>query len=135
VAAFAELNANGASFRAGQTPILDVHAGNPPGGARVDLYVGALWPDENTIAFLADPMVLGGIGQFSAPASVAPMETLAGGTAITVRALEDTFPADGIPVGIYYPFGSVFRQGSLADNALNDGDLVGLTFFPLIYAP
>ena len=46
-----------------------------------------------------------------------------------------TFPASGIPVGTYYVFASLFRQGSLADNTLNDGDLVWLDYFPVSYAP
>ncbi len=136
VAAFTDLVANGLSFRAGQTLVLNVHACNPPGAAQaVDLYVGALWPDGNTIAFLVGPNAFGGLGQFNAPASVAPMQVLNGGATVTTRMLEFTFPGDGIPVGTYYVFASVFWQGSLADNVLNDGDLVGLTFFPLEYSP
>jgi hypothetical protein len=40
-----------------------------------------------------------------------------------------------IPVGTYNVFAALFRQGSLADNVLGDGDLVWLDFFPLTYAP
>lgn len=43
VPAFAEVIANGTSFRSSQTLALTVHASNPPGGQPVDLYVGALW--------------------------------------------------------------------------------------------
>jgi hypothetical protein len=135
VPAFAEIVPNGTSFRAGQTLVLTVHASNPPGGQPVDLYVGALWPDGDTIAFLAAPNVFGGLGQYSAPASVAPMLVLNGGDTVNTTALEYAFPSDGIPIGTYHVFASLFRHGSLADNVANDGDLVWLDFFPLTYAP
>lgn len=115
--------------------ILTVRANNPPGGQPLDLYVGALWPDGNTIAFLAGPEAFGGLGQFSAPASAAPMMVLPGGTPIITAVLHYTFPASGIPVGTYHVFASLFRQGSLADNALNDEDLVSLDYFGLAYSP
>ncbi len=135
VPAFAEIIPNGTSFSGGQTLALTIRASNPPGGQPVDLYVGALWPDGNTIAFLAAPNVFGGLGQYSAPASVAPMQVLAGGATVNTVALEYTFPSDGIPVGTYHVFAALFRQGSLADNVLNDGDLVWLDVLPLTYAP
>lgn len=96
VPAFAEVIANGTSFRSGQTLALTVHASNPRGSQPVDLYVGALWPDGDTIAFLASPNVFGGLGQYSAPASVAPMQVLNGGATVNTVALEYTFSADGI---------------------------------------
>jgi len=57
---FAVIQSNGTSFRAGQTIVLTLTAANPPGNPPVDLYVGSLWPDGNTIAFLAGPNVFGG---------------------------------------------------------------------------
>jgi hypothetical protein len=117
------------------SPILTIHASNPSGGQPVDLYVGALWPDGNTIVFLVAPNVFGGLGQYSAPASVAPMLVLDGGATVNTVVLEYTFPSDGIPIGTYNVFAALFRQGSLADNVLGDGDLIWVDFFPLAYAP
>jgi hypothetical protein len=133
--AFAEVLSSGTSFRAGQRLSLGVHACNPPGGEPVDLYVGALFPDGDTIVFLAAPHRFGGLGQFSAPASVAPMLALEGGGRVSAEVLDFTFPAGGIPVGTYHVFAALFRRSSLGDNALNDGDLVWLDFFPLTFAP
>lgn len=42
--------------------------GNPVAPPPLDGYVGALWPDGNTIAFLSGPNVFGSLGQFIAPA-------------------------------------------------------------------
>jgi subtilisin family serine protease len=135
VPAFAEIVPSGTSFRAGQTLALTLRASNPPGGQPLDLYVGALWPDDDTIAFLTGPNVLGGLGRYSAPASVFPMQVLDGSATVNTPVLEYTFPLDGIPVGTYRVFAALFRQGSLADNALNDGDLVWLDYFVLTYTP
>jgi len=86
-----------------------------------------LFPDGNTIAFLVGPNVLGGLGQLSAPASVAPFATAAGGYAVSgLQVLNFTFPASGLPAGTYRAFAAYFGQGSLADNAINNGDLVWL---------
>jgi hypothetical protein len=49
--------------------------------------------------------------------------------------LGPAFSSDGIPIGTYNVFTAMFRQGSLADNVLGDGDLIWLDFFPLAYAP
>jgi hypothetical protein len=133
--AFAEVLSSGTSFRAGPKLSLGVHACNPPGGELVDLYVGALFPDGDTIVFLAAPHLFGGLGQFSAPASVAPMLALEGGGRVSAEVLDFTFPAAGIPVGTYHVFAALFRRSSLGDNALNEGDLVWLDFFPLTFAP
>jgi hypothetical protein len=131
---FAFIQSNGNSFSAGQTIVLTVTAANPPGNPPLDLYVGSLWPDGNTIAFLSAQGF--GLGQLSAPASVQPIGTMVGGFAVSgAPLLAYTFPASGIPVGTYYVFASIFRQGSLADNAADSGDLVGLSFFPVFYAP
>jgi hypothetical protein len=135
VPAFAEIVPSGTSFRAGQTLALTLRASNPPGGQPLDLYVGALWPDDDTIAFLTGPNVLGGLGRYSAPASVFPMQVLDGSATVNTPVLEYTFPLDGIPVGTYRVFAALFRQGSLADNALHDGDLVWLDDFALTYTP
>lgn len=132
---FALVVPNATSFAAGQTLVLRLNVRNPSAHPPLDLYVGALWPDGNTIAFLAAPNTLGGLGQFSTPASVAPMSMVEGGAAINTVVLEYLFPASGIPVGTYYVFASLFRHGSLADNVLNDGDLVWLDFFALSFVP
>ena len=72
----------------------------------------------------------------SAPVSVAPFTTAAGGFAVSgAPVLTFTFPASGIPSGTYRAFAALFRQGSLADNAFNDGDLVWLDVVDVFYAP
>jgi hypothetical protein len=131
---FAFIEANGGSFSAGQTIVLTVTAVNPAGNPPLDIYLGSLWPDGNTLAVLSDQGF--GLGQLSAPASVRPAGTIPGGFAVAnAPLLAYTFPASGIQVGTYYVFASIFRQASLADNAANNGDLVWLSYFPVFYAP
>jgi len=131
---FAFIESNGTSFSAGQTIFLTLTAANPIGNPPIDVYVGSLWPDGNTIAFLSGQGV--GLGQLDAPASVNPIATVQGGDGVSgFPPLQFTFPADGIPVGTYYVFASLFRQSSLADNAADNGDLVWLSFFPVFYSP
>jgi subtilisin family serine protease len=127
---------NATSFAAGQTVVLTLYASNPDGGQPVDLYVGALFPDGNTIASLVAPNVFGGLGQLSAPASVAPFATAAGGHAVSgLPVLNFTFPASGLPSGIYRAFAAYFGQGSLADNAIDNGDLIWLDIIDIAYTP
>ena len=133
---FAVIESNGTSFRAGQTIVLTLTAANPLGNPPLDLYAGSLWPDLNTIAFLSAPNTFGGLGQYSAPASVAPMITIAPGFSATgMPLLTYTFPIEGIPMGTYHVFASLFRQGSLRDNRLDTGDLIGLNDVPVSYSP
>jgi hypothetical protein len=133
--AFAELTVNAAAFAAGETLVLNVHACNPAGNPPVDLYLGALFPDGDTLAFLSQPNVVGGLARVSEPAPVTPIQGLGSGVAATGRVLEYTFPASGLATGTYSLFGAVLRQDSLDDDTLNDGDLVGLTLLPIVYAP
>jgi len=134
--AFAVINSNGTNFRGGQAINLSLTAFNPPGSPSLHLYVGALWPDLNTIAFLSAPNSLGGLGQYSAPASVAPMTIMDAGFLVQdVSILTFTFPINGLSTGTYYVFAAIFRPGSLMDNRLDNGDLVGLHFFPISYLP
>ncbi len=133
---FALIESTATSFSGGHTITVYLTAAAPAGNPPLDLYVGSLWPDDNTIAFLIAPNTFGGLGQFSAPVSVGPMATVASGFAVLrLPVLTYTFPSGGIPVGTYYVFASMFRQGSLADNTLNDGDRVWLSFFPVTYSP
>ena len=136
VTQFALIETNGTRFSGGQTIGLSLTAANPPGNPPLDLYVGALWPDLNTIVFLSAPNTFGGLGQYSAPATVAPMATVAPGFSVSgLPLLTFTFPAGGIPVGTYYVFAALFRQGSLADNRADNGDLVWLSVLPFTYKP
>jgi subtilisin family serine protease len=133
---FAFLTSNGTSFRGGETIALALTLANPPGNPPLDLYVGALFPDGNTIAWLSGSNTVGGIGALSAPASVAKRDTLFPGSAANgVPVLALSLPGTSIPGGTYYLFASLFRQGSLADNRSDNGDLVWLSFFPVTYLP
>jgi Subtilase family len=132
---FAVVEANGTSFRAGQAISLALTAANPPGNPTLDLYVGALMPDGNTVLFLTQPNAFG-VGQLSAPASMAPVATARGGFAVGgFPVLSFNFPASGIPAGTYKVFAALFRQGSLGDNAIGNGDLITLQVIDVAYSP
>ncbi len=45
-----------------------------------------------------------------------------------------TFPA-GLPAGTYTLFAALFRNRSLADNVMDNGDLIGLSAIPIVYSP
>jgi subtilisin family serine protease len=132
---FAAIEANGPAFRAGQALTLNLTADNPPGNPTFDLYVGALFPDGNSIAFLTAPNLFGGAGQLSSPAGVRPMMALGAGVTVNTVVLQSAFPAAGLPAGTYRAFAALVRQGALADNAWNDGDLVWLDVVDVAYAP
>jgi uncharacterized protein (TIGR01370 family) len=130
------IESDGIAFAAGQWINLRLTAANPAENSPLHLYVGALWPDMNTIAFLTDPHVLGGLGEFNAPATVGAFSTVGPGSAVSSEpVLSFGFPAVGVPIGTYYVFAALFRQGSLADNRSDSGDLVELSFFPITYSP
>jgi subtilisin len=136
LAPFAVLDANGASFAGGETLTLHLSAGNPSGAAPLDLYVGGLFPDGNTIVFLTASNVLGGLGQLSQPATVGRFTTAGGGFFVTRDPiLSFIFPATGLQAGVYQIFTALFRGGSLADNTWDDGDLVWLSVLDVGYSP
>jgi hypothetical protein len=132
---FAVIESNGTSFRGGQTITLSLTAANPPGNPPFDLYVGALFPDGNTIVWLGGQNTWG-LGQYSAPASVGKIATVSEGFAVSsFPVLALGLPGGSIPAGTYYVFASLFRQGALADNRADNGDLIWLNFFPVTYTP
>jgi YVTN family beta-propeller protein len=134
--AFARVIPNATSFSAGQRLVLSLYASNPESGEPLDLYVGALFPDNNTIAFLVAPNVIGGLGHLNAPASVAPFAIAEGGYEFNgFPVLSFTFPASGLPTGTYRAFAGWFGHGSLADNAINSGDLLWLDTANVPYSP
>jgi hypothetical protein len=76
------------------------------------------------------------VGELSAPASVAPFAAAGGGYAVIgLPVVNFAFPASGIQVGTYRLFAALLRQGSVTDNAINDGDLIALDFVDVAYSP
>jgi len=130
------LDANGASFAGGDTLTLHLSAGNPSSAPPVDLYVGGLFPDGNTIVFLTASNVFGGLGQLSQPATVGRFTTAGGGFLVTRDPiLSFTFPVSGLQAGVYRIFTALFQAGSLVDNTWHDGDLVWLSVLEVGYFP
>ena len=120
---------NGTAFGAGQMVSVTLTAANP-GGTPLDLYVGALWPNEDTVAFLAGPNVVGGLGSASSPAHISPMLTLAPGLSTNAMpVLSYTFAAGGIPAGTYHVFALLFPQGSKENPIV--GHAVAVTYLSL----
>jgi len=132
---FATVAVNATSFSVGQTLVLGLTAANPPGNPTLDLYVGVLVPDGNTIVFLSSGGI-GGVGALSAPASVAPLTATPPGFSFSQpNFFQFTFPGGGIPVGTYKVFAALFRNGSLGDNVIHNGDLIGLSIIDIVYSP
>ena len=132
---FTALAVNATRFSAGQTLVLGLAAANPPGNPTLDLYVGALAPDGNTIVFLSAVGGIGGVGILGAPASVAPLTATPAGFSFSQSNFSQfTFPA-GLPTGTYTLFAALFRNRSLADNVMDNGDLIGLSAIPIVYSP
>jgi hypothetical protein len=84
---------------------------------------------------LTAPNLFGRAGQLRSPAGVRLMMALGAGVTVNTVVLQFAFPAAGLPAGTCRAFAALVRQGALADNAWNDGDLVWLDVVDVAYAP
>jgi subtilisin family serine protease len=131
----AVVTASASTLRPGQPVSLWLTAVNPMGNPPLDLYVGSLWPDGDTIAWLSEPNALA-LGQLSAPASIRPFATIEAGFAVLdLPILTFAFPARGLPAGTYHVFAALRRPDVVTEGKAEEGTLVGLTHSPVTFSP
>jgi hypothetical protein len=127
---------NQLGFRSGQTFRLTVGVHNPGSPAAVDFFLGLLFPDGDTIAFVTSDGVHQGRG--SDPSTFRPIATnISLATSFAVRLsdfLVHTWTGTEAP-GRYLAFLAAVVPGSLADGSLDPGDLVGASVAAFDYAP
>jgi hypothetical protein len=128
---------NAHAFTAGQTLTMRLWAQNPSGSGLLDLYVGAVLRDGDTVVILSMSGSVSAAASSAAPGALAPTQTLAAGATLDLPAfLSFAFPSDGsIPGGTYQLFSALVRTGSLADNRLDPGDVVDLSMESITYSP
>lgn len=114
----------GVRFIAGQTVTLGVQVSNPVGNPPADLHLGALYPAGSLV--FATPF--GGVGMSlqAPPSGYPPLQAVPPGTELDAPALlQYTFP-EGSARGSYLVFAALIRQGALADDRVDPGDVVAL---------
>jgi hypothetical protein len=132
----AQVTLSALQVRAGQLLTVGLSAQNPGLNPAADLYVGVVLPDGRTALFFAAPGTLGGAASLAAPATFRPMQPLPPGTSLSLPTFfQFTLPPVGVAPGTYQVFAALIRQGALADNRIDPGDLLALDVKPLIVAP
>lgn len=125
---------NGSEFGPGDRVILQLAAQNPVGDPPLDLHVGALAPDGQTLVFFSAPGTIGGVASLADVAQLRPLQSAPGGTVVSwPEFFSYTFPATGIQSGVYWIWAALVRLGALADNEINDGDVVAIDARQLVY--
>jgi hypothetical protein len=132
-----QVTLNPSHLQIGQFGILSVQARNPTGNPPADLYVGVLTPDLTTVLFLTR---VGAALELSAAAVTAPaqfrtLDPLAAGSTIDFPTLVQLNPPAGAPLGTYRVFGALVRQGALADNRIDPGDVLAVDVEPVTVSP
>ncbi len=132
----AQVTVSGSGFHAGQTVTVGVEAEDPAGNPAVDLYVGALLPDGQTVVFLSGSGGLAGPSSLASPAEFTRLQAMPQGSVLHAPSLfQFTFPSMGIPPGIYQVFAGLARQGAFADDRIDPGDILALNLKVLVFLP
>jgi subtilisin family serine protease len=132
---FVLVTPSGSAFAPGETIALRLTAANPAGNPPLRLYVGALWPDGDTVVWLAGRDELA-VGRLGVPASVGPFATIEAGFAVMdLPVLTFTFPGRPLPAGTYHVFAALRQPGVTTEGRVDDGILVELTYSAVTYAP
>jgi predicted TIM-barrel fold metal-dependent hydrolase len=126
---------SGTTFRAGDRLTFGLTVQNPPGNPTLDLYVGAILPDGQTIVFLTASGALGPGVSLGAPASFSPLQAAMAGYDLDASSLfQFTFPASGISQGTYQVFAALVRQGAFVDGRIDSEDIVVFDSRPFMFS-
>jgi hypothetical protein len=119
--------ANGTNFFPGVTLVVGRFMTNPGSALTVDLYVGVLAPDGETLVFVTDSGFV--LGRISDPVTFRPIQTgVSLSTPFVISEPEFLrYTWNGTePAGSYVLFFAVALAGAFSDNSLDPGDLVAL---------
>lgn len=114
----------GVRFAAGQTVVLGVQVSNPLGNPPADLHLGALLPDGSLV--FATPSGAVGMSPHARPSGYPPLQAVPPGTRLDAPALLQYTLPEGSAPGSYLVFAALIRQGALADDRVDPGDVVAL---------
>lgn len=117
-------------LRPEETLTVGLEVQNPAGNPAVDLYVGALFPDGQTV-FFSGPGRIAGTVDFGTPALFHRMQEAPPGFSLKEPSFfQFTFPTTGVAPGLYRIFAGLVRQGALQDNRIDPGDILALDVEP-----
>ncbi len=129
---------NQPQFSAGDRLVISVGVNNPGIPAVADVYCGLLLPDGETIVFFTDTRGGAVFGRVSSPATfraIAAGMTLTSPLSVTAPDLFEHTWNGSEPRGRYTFFVAAFAAGSLADGAVDPGDLLALGVAPFDFEP
>jgi hypothetical protein len=130
------LGLNATRFSSEQTLIVGVDAQNPGDRPAADLYVGALFPDGRTVAFLGASGIVAGIRSLSDPGAFLGAQAVPPGTDLSMPSFfQFRFPTVGVGGGTYQFFAALVRQGAFLGRQLDPGDILGLDLQPVTFSP
>ena len=130
----AVLTLNDTQFRPGETLAVGLTAAVPAGNPATDLYVGVILPGGQLALFFSAPGVLAGPMSVLSPALFPRFQPAPPGFELnTLSFFQFTFPATGVAPGTYQLFAALVRQGTLADNRIDPGDLLSVDFRPVAF--
>lgn len=132
------LGTNAGAFRTGDSLVISAGVTNPGLAGTVDFYFGALLPDGDTVVFFTDLAFNSGTGNLSSPATLRPIVVgvnLAAPFTFNQPSFFTYRWTGTEPPGNYTLFLAAVRQGALADNRVDPGDIVALSTAAVTFAP
>lgn len=126
---------NGRRFERGQTLRVGVEARNPADGIAADLYVGIVMPDGTTAVMLATDGRPGPPRSLLAPALLERTEAAPPGFALSAPAFFVAALPATLRAGTYEVFATLVRRAGLADNHLDDDEILALGLERFVVAP
>lgn len=126
---------SGTQFRAGQTVTLGLEAQNTSTQS-LDLFLGVVFPDQQTVVFLSTTGTVAGVGRSDRPTTFVAAQTLRVPFGVSAPSLfRFTFPATGLPSGTFEIIAALVRDGALDDGRVDPGDTVAVDAKSLTFSP
>jgi hypothetical protein len=106
-----------------------------PARVAADLYMGALFPDGHTVAFLSPAGEFSSRAALGAPAEFVPTQPVAPGAALERPLVARITVPTGLPPGPYTMFAALVRSGAFADGRIDPGDVLAIDVRVVTVAP
>ena len=117
-----------ANARPGGRVDVGVLVGTDPAHPTVDLYVGILLPDGQTIAFLSASGEVSSLAGLAGPSRFVPARRFAPGTGLETPTFARLIVPPGLPPGRYTVFAALAPPGAFADDWIDPGDVFAIYF-------